>query len=605
MTAGRHPAAALPPRPGAPECRFCGAPLTAHQAVRGVCAAPACVTRRVQEASRLVFQRSWQDHVDRQRLGIEAAAAQVASAAHQLGEAPEAIAFGVVPHQDGTVTELPEERRADFIRHLDRIIADAFAAGEPPQPDLNRREIDEQSENPLIGATCATCQGRCCLLGGGTHAFLTAETIQLYRWRNPAATPGEVSAHYLSHLPKRTVEHSCVYHGARGCTLSRQARADVCNRYHCNPQSDLLRRFRAMGAKSAVIVAHDDDAGPAVGVFDASGWRRHAAADRDNNGGVNGGTDADPGAGPDTCGVSLEMIGRTVAAAIAQLPPDLPGERPSAPAEPVCAWCGAPTDRHKAVTRRSCGTPACERRRLAGITAEFERGKALRHAALVRRMRDAHMAGIGRAADALGVAPESIAVGVVPAVEAPLETLPAARRAAFEAHLDKIVAEGFAAAPQAVGVLPCDDGRAAPEPALVTSACTVCAGGCCRGGGELAYLTADDVMRLRRSDPAKTPEKARAFYLDLLPDVSVRGSCVYHGGGGCSLPRQARSDTCNGFRCRGLGALLAEGGETGPRAAVIVAADDKEAPRRAVVFDEAAGVSPLRMPGRGADREIA
>ena len=555
-----------------------------------MCAGRACETRRVQEASRLVFQRSWRDYVDRQRLGIEAAAAQVASAVRQLGAAPETIAFGVVPHQAGALAELPEERRAGFILHLDRIIAEAFAAGEPPEPELHRRELEEQREDPLIDATCATCQGKCCVLGGARHAFLTAETIQLYRWRNPDATPGEVRAHYLSQVPERTVEHSCVYHGARGCTLSRRVRADVCNRYHCNPQSDLLRRFRAMAAKSAVIVANEDESGPAVGVFDASGWRRHAA-------------DADADADP----VSPETIGRTVAAAIAQAPPDLPGDkRATAPADPVCAWCGTTTDRHKAVTRQSCGSPECERRRTAEITAEFERGKTLRHAALVRRMRDAHMAGIGRAAEVLGLSPESIGVGVVPAVEAPLDAVSAARRAAFAAHLDEIVAEAFATEPPADGLAAGEhDGRAAPEPPLVAGACALCAGGCCRGGGERAYLSAEEVVRLRRSDPAMTPERMRAFFLDRLPADSVRGSCIYHGARGCGLPREARSDICNGFRCRGLSTLLAESGDSGPRAALIVAVDDEDAPRRAIVFDEAAGVFRLPAPGCDAERETA
>ncbi len=568
MTAARQPVAAPPPRPGAPECRFCAVPLTPHQAVRGICAAPGCETRLVQEAARQVFQRSWQDYVERQRLGIEAAATQVASAVRQLGESPEGIAFGVVPFQDRPVTELPKDRRAAFAGHLDAIVAEAFAAGEPPQPDLNRRTVAEEDESPLAGATCATCQGKCCFLGGANMAFLNAETIQLYRWRHPGATPGEIRAHYLSKLPDRSAEHSCVYHGARGCTLPRQVRADICNRYHCNPQTDLLRRFRAMGATSAVIVGNDDDAGPAVGVFDSAGWRRHAAADVDD--------------------VPPDLVGRTVAAAIAQSPPDMPGDTPPArPAVPACAWCGAPIDRHKAVMRHSCGKPGCERRRLSEIAEGFERGKQQRHAALVRRMRERHEAELGRVAGALGVAPQAVAVGVVPAAaEVPLEALPATRRAAFEAHLDEIIAEGFAAEVAADADDPGDRaGTAGPEPSLVVGGCTACAGACCRGGGERAYLSVRDVLRLRR-DAALSRGQVRAFYLGRLPAASVQGACVYQGALGCVLPRSARADICNSFRCRGLSALLDDAGEAGARAALIVAVDDQDRPRRVRAFGE-------------------
>ena len=347
-------------RPGQSGCRFCGAGLTPHQAVRGVCADKHCEMQRMQEAARAVFQRNWGEYVARQRVGVEKAGAEVAAAVRVLGEEPERIAIGVVPRQDSPVVPLPEDRREGFAAHIDKIIAEAFAAGEP-EIDLHRREADERPEDSLIYATCASCQGRCCFLGNFSEAFLTAETVQMHRSRNPGAAPAEIRAHYLGRLPEAHVRHSCVYHGARGCVLPRRERADICNRYHCNPQTDLLRRFRAMPATKAIIVADEVDVAPAVGLYDLTrGWRplRMPGAPEARE--------------PET--PAAEAVARALTAALAQVPPDLapePGSIPPPP--PACAWCDRPIDRHRAASTRCCGRLACEQRRVAEIAATVER----------------------------------------------------------------------------------------------------------------------------------------------------------------------------------------------------------------------------------------
>lgn len=311
---GRAVAATSPHRSGAPECRSCGAPIGPDRAMRGSCGAAVCEARLAEKAARAEFQRGWQDHVAVQRRGIERAATGIAAAVHRLGRPPEEIAFGVVPRQVARLVQLSESRRAAFAAHLQRIVSAAFASGEPVV-DLGRREACERDEEPLADAACATCGGRCCMLGGGTHAFLTVEAIQLHRARNPEATGEQIVAHYLSRLPDASVEHSCVYHGARGCVLPRRERADVCNRYHCNPQSDLLRRFRGMSAGAAVIVADDGETEPAVAVFDHAGWRPQRSA---------------PGEA-----IPPERLGQTVAAALGQMPAELTAEMPTPPGSEV------------------------------------------------------------------------------------------------------------------------------------------------------------------------------------------------------------------------------------------------------------------------------
>ncbi len=263
----------IPPYPGQPVCKFCEKPLTPQQAATsGICASMKCEMQRVQTAARSVFQRNWDTYVGRQHDAVKAVGREIAAAAARLGSEPDKVAVGVVPRQARPLVPLPEHRLETFSEHLDKIIAEAFAEGEP-NVDLSTREKEEASELPLIDATCATCQGKCCILGGPGNAFLNLGNIQQFRTRDPAATPDSIKAHYLDKLPDVSVEHSCVYHGPVGCVLDRTERGDVCNRYHCNPQTQLLLRYREMAATKVVIVATEDDVEPVVATYtQEDGW---------------------------------------------------------------------------------------------------------------------------------------------------------------------------------------------------------------------------------------------------------------------------------------------------------------------------------------------
>jgi hypothetical protein len=423
------------------------------------------------------------------------------------------------------------------------------------------------------------------MLGSVRHAFLDAETIRLYRQRHPGATAADVRAHYLGRIPARSVEHSCVYHGERGCVLSRDERADICNRYHCNPQMHLLARFREMGTDRAVIIAEEDGAGRGLATFEPErGWRPFAAPV---------GSDAASGAARGLrSGDSSGPGGRAAAAALAQVPPHLSGEAgPVPPALPACAWCGIPIDRHKAVTTRSCGRPACEGRRVAEVAARVEQRQHEQQRALVAAMGRAWAPQLDAAAAALGIGRDALVVGVVPRQEAPVLPLPAPRRAALEAHLAAIAAEGFAIARPEDHWSPGDAaGRAAPETGLAVAACSTCQGSCCRlGGAQMAFLTARDVCRYRLTEPAPTAEGFVARYLGFLPEASVADACAYQGATGCTVPRAERSNICNSHHCTGLRALLASWNEAGAGAAAAIIAEDDGTPRALGVYDDRAG----------------
>lgn len=573
----------LPPRPGQPLCRFCETPLDPHQAARGgICGAHRCEMRRVQEASRAVFQRDWDSYVGRQRRAVEAAAPDIARAAARLRDDPDTLAIGVVPHLDRPLVSLPQSRLDEFTAHLDEIIDKAFAEG-APDLDLSEREGEERPEEPLIDATCATCQGKCCVLGGPSHAFLSATTIQQYRARNPAAGKTGIRAHYLGRLPDRSVEHSCVYHGPKGCVLDRSERADMCNRYHCNPQTQLLKTFREMGADKAIIVANEDNAGPAVATYDrAEGWRA-LSADPDLEAFAQN-PDPDP-----------DLMQRAVAAAMGQIPPDLPARGSSVRRDaPVCKWCGAPVDAHQAATTHSCGGQVCEQKRMAETSEKVAQQKHARHMALQERVKAAFSAELAAAAQALGTAPAEMLVGVVPYQNKPVEPLDPERRAAFAAHLEAIAAEGFAI--EDPGEYHSPQNRLkldAPESAIADAGCATCQGGCCAlGGPSMAFLDKWDVCRYRMTVADPTPAGFVDRCLSYLPARSVRNACVYQSATGCTVPRDERAVICNTFQCKGL-KVLEEGWKAGPHdRAALVAHQDGE-PRALGIFDAENGWSRL------------
>ena len=80
-------------------------------------------------------------------------------------------------------------------------------------------------------------------------------------------------------------------------------------------------------------------------------------------------------------------------------------------------------------------------------------------------------------------------------------------------------------------------------------ACTLCKGGCCTTGEEHAYISALEIRRMLDADPTLTPERILETYLALVPDQGVADSCINQGATGCTLPREWRSDVCNGFFC--------------------------------------------------------
>jgi hypothetical protein len=158
--------------------------------------------------------------------------------------------------------------------------------------------------------------------------------------------------------------------------------------------------------------------------------------------------------------------------------------------------------------------------------------------------------------------PETYTPTVIPSLRARIGELPQRRRGAFRETLKRLIGKasappaasstGAARPPKAV------DPVLAPAPevqAVLNRACALCQGFCCGNGGNHAYLTVETIARYMAQHPDQRPDDVVAAYLGQVADETVEGSCIFHQRGGCGLPREMRSDTCNRFFCASLKAF--------------------------------------------------
>jgi len=128
--------------------------------------------------------------------------------------------------------------------------------------------------------------------------------------------------------------------------------------------------------------------------------------------------------------------------------------------------------------------------------------------------------------------------------------------------------------------------KSTPEPAgfaavVLRAGCATCGGHCCTGGGEHAYIDERTMARARRDHPDLGERGIIRLYLARLAPLSFKGSCLFHGAGGCTLGRGLRAELCNAYYCNGLQDFLKQ--PEGPERVQIVAARNGAERRSAVI----------------------
>lgn len=246
----------------------------------------------------------------------------------------------------------------------------------------------------------------------------------------------------------------------------------------------------------------------------------------------------------------------------------------------TCAICGQALTAHEAVSGGICGRHTC--RHQAALDAIAAR-KANTRASLMAnaaQYRD-------RIAATLRLAgPLELPIALVPASTRRLTPLPASRRRLFREHLEAVLARlAQTPARSPTDQQPharADAGRIHSESPAVGAACAACRGHCCHNGGIKAYIDDSTLLRFTRENPSLDRNDTVRAYLDLLPRRSIKDSCVFHGGQGCTLPRDMRSTTCNDYHCEGVRKLQ----PVNAARVLITAATETEVVRCAVVAHE-------------------
>ena len=239
-----------------------------------------------------------------------------------------------------------------------------------------------------------------------------------------------------------------------------------------------------------------------------------------------------------------------------------------------CGCCGEELSAHQAVSSGVCEKQRCQDWKIeqAGIELLQRRRRELRD----RLFQEARGA-IERIAGDLGIEAGMALRVVLPGQAKPLAPQRPERLAAFREHLRQIVEEAFAE-PAENPEAPASAAIEAPETALLSTACAICAGHCCDRGSVTGMLTAADIRRWRAGKMDSGPEQAVEAFTSHLPTESISGSCVYLGAEGCALPRRMRSDWCNRFQCRER-AALAEASAEAEAAPVLMVAHDRDGDR--------------------------
>ncbi len=163
---------------------------------------------------------------------------------------------------------VPQHQRAALRQHLmslqgefESLLASACEApaGEldsspAPAPASASASAQASKVDSLLAQVCATCTGYCCRHGNGRHAFLDAAALRKAWLEHSDLNFAELVDGYLDEIPALHHIDSCVFHGERGCVLSRNRRAELCNRWECPGLRDARTFAESSGATRFFVV---------------------------------------------------------------------------------------------------------------------------------------------------------------------------------------------------------------------------------------------------------------------------------------------------------------------------------------------------------------
>lgn len=156
----------------------------------------------------------------------------------------------LLPTGPARASRVTAQRRARYLAHLVEITAEAKNL---PAAQVAAVAPRAEGTSSMPGSLCALCRGGCCTRGG-EKAYLSAETMRRFMDAQPEFSSDAVVAAYLDRVTKRAQTGSCINHTAQGCSLPKEMRSDICNRFSCESLATLQAAQRAPEQVAVVIV---------------------------------------------------------------------------------------------------------------------------------------------------------------------------------------------------------------------------------------------------------------------------------------------------------------------------------------------------------------
>jgi hypothetical protein len=154
---------------------------------------------------------------------------------------PKDFTPAAIPVNMRRIGNLPEKRRRTFCDRLRQLFSQAASERCSSTRSKDNTTIqmncDAQIQSTefrlVLRNVCAICRGSCCT-HGGDHAYIKVDTFLRCMHQHPEIQQYQILEEYLSCLPKKTYEDSCVYHAEFGCALPRHLRAEACDSFACD-----------------------------------------------------------------------------------------------------------------------------------------------------------------------------------------------------------------------------------------------------------------------------------------------------------------------------------------------------------------------------------
>jgi hypothetical protein len=145
---------------------------------------------------------------------------------------------------------MTKQRRERYRAHLREIIAEAIHLA--PMAAVATAGPASAPSN-LAGNLCAMCGGGCCSRGG-EKAYLSGQTMRRVMEAQPGVSGDDILEAYMARVPVHARTGSCINHTAHGCSLPKEMRSDVCNRFSCESLARLQAAQRGPEAVQAVLI---------------------------------------------------------------------------------------------------------------------------------------------------------------------------------------------------------------------------------------------------------------------------------------------------------------------------------------------------------------